>query len=231
MEPAINADLTHSLVPPQDLTLALMRDIGWFPDADVDGYADSADNCPTVANPGQANNDGDAQGDACDPDDDNDGVLDGADNCPFTANTNQANNDGDAQGDVCDPDDDNDGVLDGADNCPFTANADQANYDGDAQGNACDNDDDNDGVADGSDANPFSDMRPTVVVGTCNSGAPNGVFPNGLTIQDRFNTLVASASNHGALVSGSNVIVKDAEDRGLITKDQRKAIHSCAAHN
>ena len=30
MEPAINFDLTHSLVPPQDLTLSLLRDIGWF---------------------------------------------------------------------------------------------------------------------------------------------------------------------------------------------------------
>ena len=29
MEPAINGDLTHSLKPPQDLTLKLMKDIGW----------------------------------------------------------------------------------------------------------------------------------------------------------------------------------------------------------
>src|SRR5262249_26471662 len=37
MEPAINPDLTHNLTPPDDLTLPLMRDIGWFPDADTDG--------------------------------------------------------------------------------------------------------------------------------------------------------------------------------------------------
>jgi len=43
MEPAINADLTHSVEPPQDLTLPLMRDIGWFPDADVDGVPDDTD--------------------------------------------------------------------------------------------------------------------------------------------------------------------------------------------
>ena len=30
MEPAINGDLTHSLKAPEDLTLAQMRDIGWF---------------------------------------------------------------------------------------------------------------------------------------------------------------------------------------------------------
>ena len=43
MEPAINPDLTHNLTAPEDLTLELMRDIGWFPDADVDGEADSTD--------------------------------------------------------------------------------------------------------------------------------------------------------------------------------------------
>jgi hypothetical protein len=31
MEPAINGDLTHSVTSPQDLTFALLRDIGWNP--------------------------------------------------------------------------------------------------------------------------------------------------------------------------------------------------------
>jgi PA domain len=31
MEPAINGDLTHSVVLPQDLTFAMLRDIGWNP--------------------------------------------------------------------------------------------------------------------------------------------------------------------------------------------------------
>lgn len=43
MEPAINPDLTHNLTAPHDLTLELMRDIGWFADADNDGAADDAD--------------------------------------------------------------------------------------------------------------------------------------------------------------------------------------------
>jgi hypothetical protein len=231
MEPAINGDLTHSLQPPEDLTLPLMRDIGWFPDADTEGIPDPNDNCPTVPNVDQADNDHDGQGDACDPDDDNDGVADGADNCPFVSNADQTDSDGDGLGNACDPDDDNDGVLDGADNCPVTANASQANYDGDAQGDACDNDDDNDGVADAADANPFSDMRPIVIVGTCNSGAPNVVFPNGLTLMDRLTTLFAGAKNHGQRVSGSNAILKEAEDLGLITKNHRKDIHQCVVHN
>ena len=29
MEPAINADLTQSVVPPQDLTFPFFKDIGW----------------------------------------------------------------------------------------------------------------------------------------------------------------------------------------------------------
>jgi hypothetical protein len=45
MEPAINADLTHSVKPPRDLTLPLLRDIGWFADLDLDGLADGADAC------------------------------------------------------------------------------------------------------------------------------------------------------------------------------------------
>jgi hypothetical protein len=43
MEPAINPDLTHNVKAPDDLTLELLRDIGWFPDADLDGVADAAD--------------------------------------------------------------------------------------------------------------------------------------------------------------------------------------------
>ena len=38
------------------------------PDEDADGYPDLCDNCPSVANPDQANGDGDDLGDACDPD-------------------------------------------------------------------------------------------------------------------------------------------------------------------
>jgi CSLREA domain-containing protein len=137
---------------------AVRCDIGAFeeqnPDTDGDTVPDATDNCPSIANLGQANNDGDSLGDVCDPDDDNDTVLDASDNCATTANTDQANNDGDSLGDVCDPDDDNDTVADGADNCATIANLDQANGDGDGQGDACDADDDNDTVADAADNCP-----------------------------------------------------------------------------
>jgi hypothetical protein len=45
MEPNINNDLTHSMDVPADLTLSLFRDIGWFADADNDGFADGPDEC------------------------------------------------------------------------------------------------------------------------------------------------------------------------------------------
>ena len=33
-------------MPPQDLTLPALRDIGWFPDTDLDGLANNLDVCP-----------------------------------------------------------------------------------------------------------------------------------------------------------------------------------------
>lgn len=47
-------------------------------DLDTDGIGFAADNCPDISNASQANQDGDALGNACDPDIDNDGVLDSA---------------------------------------------------------------------------------------------------------------------------------------------------------
>jgi len=61
MEPNINSDLTHNV----DLTLPLLRDIGWFPDLDLDGVPDDQDNCPNVYNPDQADTNHDGIGDAC----------------------------------------------------------------------------------------------------------------------------------------------------------------------
>jgi hypothetical protein len=40
MEPAINPDLTHEVIPPFDMTLTELRDVGWFLDADLNGLVD-----------------------------------------------------------------------------------------------------------------------------------------------------------------------------------------------
>src|SRR5262249_2309545 len=44
MEPDILDDLTYSVEPPKDLTLSLLKDLGWF--ADFDGVPDGIDQCP-----------------------------------------------------------------------------------------------------------------------------------------------------------------------------------------
>jgi subtilisin family serine protease len=62
------------------------------PDSDADGIPDVCDNCPTVANPTQANGDGDPEPDACD-------------NCPNDYNPTQSDFDHDGEGDRCDLDD------------------------------------------------------------------------------------------------------------------------------
>jgi hypothetical protein len=59
-------------------------------DMDQDGIANLADNCPTIANADQANEDGDKFGDACDP-------------CPIDANDSPVDSDGDGVADACDP--------------------------------------------------------------------------------------------------------------------------------
>jgi Thrombospondin type 3 repeat len=59
-------------------------------DMDGDGIPNDQDNCPTVANPDQANEDGDKFGDACDP-------------CPVEANDTPSDPDGDGVADGCDP--------------------------------------------------------------------------------------------------------------------------------
>lgn len=75
-------------------------------DLDGDGICNGADNCPSVANPLQADSDFDGIGDACEggigPDQDGDGIPDAIDNCVVEFNPAQDDYDGDGVGDVCD---------------------------------------------------------------------------------------------------------------------------------
>lgn len=171
MEPSINSDLTANV----DLTLPLFRDIGWYPDADVDLVPNDRDLCIYVSDPDQLDTDGDFIGDACDDDDDADGDADVSDNCVLTSNPGQENLDGDEFGDACDADDDNDGVPDdsgegGADNCPRTPNPEQADRNDDGVGDVCD-DEDSDGVFD--DADNCPDQADATQADADNDGAGN----------------------------------------------------------
>jgi hypothetical protein len=97
MEPTLNPDLFVTT----DITVALLRDIGWYPDRDIDLVPDVVDNCIGVANPDQADVDDDGLGDACDDDIDGDGVANAMDNCPKVANPDQADANHDGIGDAC----------------------------------------------------------------------------------------------------------------------------------
>jgi len=146
-------------------TIAAVSDIRAFvlyrpEDLDLDGIANSLDNCPDIANIDQSDFDADGLGDACDPDVDADGITnvedkcdylnsfdqsdadadgvgDLCDNCPLIANEKQFDIDSDGVGDACDPDIDDDGVLNAEDNCLFVVNADQIDDDFDMLGEAC----------------------------------------------------------------------------------------------
>lgn len=63
-----------------DVTIACTQ----VTDADIDGVEDDIDNCPMIANPDQADFDGDAIGDVCDADMDADNVLKDIDMCQNT---------------------------------------------------------------------------------------------------------------------------------------------------
>jgi hypothetical protein len=83
--------LLGGIAPSRDCNLDGVPDeceTGVLCDPDGDGVDNPGDNCPTSANPDQADRDGDGIGDACD-------------NCPFMANPGQEDGDGNGVGDIC----------------------------------------------------------------------------------------------------------------------------------
>jgi hypothetical protein len=88
---------------------------------------------------------------------------------------------------------------------------------------------DGDATADDEDCNPNSDLRPTIVIGTINTGVPNMLFADGCTMSDLIMQLFAASSNHGQFVSGVAHLTNEWKATGLITGSQKGAIQSAAA--
>jgi len=83
-------ELASGTVPPDGAPSSDGPIITPASDGDHDGVPDVSDNCPAVANPDQANEDGDRFGDACDP-------------CPQISDNAPVDTDHDGIGDACDP--------------------------------------------------------------------------------------------------------------------------------
>jgi hypothetical protein len=93
---------------------------------------------------------------------------------------------------------------------------------------------DGDGVLDSEDTCFGSDLSPTVVIGSCDSGIENNMldvgsgFP-GCTISDKINECAANAKNHGKFVSCVAKLTNTLKSNGEISGREKGRIQSCAA--
>jgi hypothetical protein len=90
-------------------------------------------------------------------------------------------------------------------------------------------DSDGDGVADDVDCNPYSDLNPTVVFESCDSGVANTLFADGCTIADLTHACADEAKNHGKFSSCVAGVSKDLTKAGEISGSGKVMIQSCAA--
>ncbi len=131
-------------------------------------------------------------------------------------------------------DSDFDGVADACDNCPSTFNQDQNDSDGDGFGDACDFcvgpgqfDGDGDGVCDGADHCPSSDLRATVVIGSCDTGVTNVLLADGCTIADRIAACAGGKPKHDDLKKCVDAAVRDLKKDHLLSGKDERALYRC----
>jgi hypothetical protein len=92
-------------------------------------------------------------------------------------------------------------------------------------------DSDGDGVADDVDCKPYSDLNPTVVFESCDSGVSNTLLADGCTISDLTHACADDAKNHGTFSSCMTEVTKDLMKAGEITGSGKGMIQSCAAQS
>lgn len=92
-------------------------------------------------------------------------------------------------------------------------------------------DQDQDGVIDREDRCVNSITESTVVIQSCDSGAPNRMASDGCSFSDEIERLAAEAENHGGFVSAVTHFMNGAKRERLISGSQKAAVVSCAARS
>jgi hypothetical protein len=90
-------------------------------------------------------------------------------------------------------------------------------------------DSDGDGVPDDVDECPDSDLRPTVIIGGLDSGAPNLLFASGCTLSDLIRNIALQSRNRGGFVSAVTGLTNELRRLGFLTPQQAASIVNTAA--
>ena len=128
------------------------------------------------------------------------------------------------------PDSDSDGVADNQDQCPNTPSGAIVDTNGCA---ASQLDTDGDGITDDQDMCTVSDIRPTVIVESCNSGVVNALLtePIGCTITDEILSLAETARSHGQFVSQVDQFLRELQKADVLEPNEKNAIKDCASQS
>jgi len=94
-------------------------------------------------------------------------------------------------------------------------------------------DSDGDGVPDAQDQCPNSDIRPAVIVDSCDSGVVNALLtePAGCTITDEILNLAVDAKSHGQFVSQVDKFLLELQKGGILEANEKNAIKDCASQS
>jgi hypothetical protein len=92
-------------------------------------------------------------------------------------------------------------------------------------------DSDGDGIPDDQDACPDSIMGDTVVIGDCDSGVVNLLFPDGCTLADLVQARADGAKNHGQFVRAVVDLSRNLQKSGVLTQRDAVKLGRCAARS